>query len=472
MSLEQVYDPESFRELGHQIVDQLADYLKDAKDGTNIPVVEWHDPEDNLKYWSEYKLENALSLFDDIIARSMHVHHKTFMGHQVAPASPLSALAGLVSSIMSNGMAVYEMGPSSSAIEKVVTTKLARAMGYTDQSDGFLTSGGTLANLTALLTARSKIADLDVWNQGHENQKLAVMVSSEAHYCIDRAARIMGLGSEGILKIPVNGSFQMRTETLEDELVKASKGGLKVFAIIGSACTTSTGSYDNLNEIADFAEKHGLWLHVDGAHGAAAALTTRFRHLVDGIERADSITLDCHKMLMTPSVTTALLFKNGRDSYQTFHQRAEYLWEDGNEEWFNLGKRTFECTKLMMSIKFFCLERVYGIEIFDEYVSRQYELARQFAELISSRRQFHLGPQPESNIVCFRLVHSDQNEEENNHLNSSIRERLLRKGDFYIVQTKLGGQVFLRTTLMNPFTTVDDLGNLLDEIEVLAQEPA
>lgn len=472
MSLEQVYDPESFRELGHQIVDQLADYLKDAKDGTNIPVVEWHDPEDNLKYWSEYKLENALSFFDDIIARSMHVHHKSFMGHQVAPAAPLSALAGLVSSIMSNGMAVYEMGPSSSAIEKVVTTKLARAMGYKDHSDGFLTSGGTLANLTALLTARSKIADLDVWNEGHENQKLAVMVSSEAHYCIDRAARIMGLGSHGILKIPVNESFQMRTETLEDELAKANKKGLKVFAIIGSACTTSTGSYDNLNKIADFAEKHGLWLHVDGAHGAAAALTTRFRHLVDGIDRADSITLDCHKMLMTPSVTTALLFKNGRDSYQTFHQRAEYLWEDGNEEWFNLGKRTFECTKLMMSIKFFCLERVYGMEIFDEYVSRQYGLARQFAELISSRKQFHLGPQPESNIVCFRLVHSDQNEEENNHLNSSIRERLLRKGDFYIVQTKLGGQVFLRTTLMNPFTTADDLGNLLDEIEALAQEPA
>jgi len=151
----------------------------------------------------------------------------------------------MLSSFLNNGSAVYEMGMTSNVLEKIVTENLAQKLGYEKDASGFITSGGSLGNLTALLAARA--CATDVWNAGYSSdEKLAVMVSGEAHYSIDRAVRIMGLGAEGIIKIPANEKFQMDTRLLNKYLEIAKAEGKKVFCIVGSACSTSTGSYDNL----------------------------------------------------------------------------------------------------------------------------------------------------------------------------------------------------------------------------------
>ena len=391
------------------------------------------------------------------------------MGHQVVPPVPLAALTELLSAVLNNSMAIYEVGPASSAIEKIVTDWLGSALGMGKQAGGVLTSGGSIGNLTGLLAARQHKADYDIWEQGtRDNRPLAVMVSAESHYSVARAVKIMGWGEKGIVKIPVNERREINHHLLEETYKKASEQGKRVIAVVGNACSTSTGSYDPLEEMAAFCKKYDLWLHVDGAHGAGATLTTKYKHRVKGIEKVDSIVVDFHKMLLCPALTTAVIFKNGKDSYETFSQKAAYLLSNKKEEnWFDIAEQTLECTKKMLGVKIYAILKIYGPQLFSDYITRTYDLAGEFAAMIKESGDFELALEPASNIVCFRYAPEKSGTVELNELNTNIRNRIKEDGEFYIVQTVIGGVVYLRTTLMNPFTSRNDLTQLLEKIRKL-----
>ena len=462
-TLQNAFSSQDFRQNAHSLVDILADYLEQAQSQQLKTVIPYIEPEDSLAFWQEDYEQgqgDISAFFKKTIERSTHLHHPRYMGHQVTPPVPIAALAGMLTGMLNNGMAVYEMGLVSNPLERILSELLARRIGYDHHASGLLTSGGTLANLTALLAARA--AKTDIWEEGI-TENLAVMVSEEAHYCIDRAARIMGMGSQGIIKIPTNDQLQIRTDLLEQYYQEATQKGLKVISIVGSACSTSTGSYDNLEEIAAFAQKHQLWFHADGAHGGAVVFSEKYKHLVKGINQADSVVIDWHKMLMAPALTTALIFKRDDDAFKTFQQKAQYLWANQHsKDWFNSGKRTFECTKLMMSVKVYAIIKAHGEQIFTDNVDYLYNLGKTFAEIIKARPNFELALEPESNIVCFRLNNGST---DLNELNSTIRKQLLQEGNFYIVQTTLGENLYLRVSLMNPLTTEKDIKALLDEVE-------
>ncbi|MCC9136880.1 pyridoxal phosphate-dependent decarboxylase family protein [Pontibacter silvestris] len=463
--LEQAYSAESFRRQGHELIDMLADYLADATaDREDVRAIPWLDPDKQLAYWQEdfqKPLAKPLDLFQDVIAKSIQVHRKRYMGHQTTPTLPVTILSSAVTAALNQGMGVYEMGMVGNTLEKVMTEYLAMKLGFGREASGFITSGGSLGNLTALLAARA--AGSNVWNSGYEDGKrLAVLVSEEAHYCIDRAARIMGLGSEGIIKVPVNMKFQMRTDLLEQCYQQAVSEGKHVICVVGCAGTTSTGSYDDLEAIASFSQQHNIWFHIDGAHGAPAAFSPKYKHLVKGVEKADSVVVDYHKMMMTPSLSTALIFKHGGDAYKTFSQRAQYLWtEQESEEWYNGGKRSFECTKAMSALNVYTIFRTYGEDVFKENIEQLYGITTTFAGLLSSNPNFELAYEPQCNIVCFRYK-AEANQDK---LNQNIRKLLLEEGRFYIVQTVLSGQTYLRVSLMNPLTTESELHTLLSKIE-------
>jgi L-2,4-diaminobutyrate decarboxylase len=257
----------------------------------------------------------------------------------------------------------------------------------------------------------------------------------------------------------------MRTDLLEDYYQKAQAEGLTVIAVVGSACATSTGSFDNLEAIGEFCRKNNLWFHVDGAHGGALAFSDAYRHLLKGIQSADSVAMDFHKMLLAPAITTALIFSDGNNGYHTFHQRAQYLWADAEQvEWYNLAKRTFECTKQMMSLKVFAVMYSHGLELWDAYVTQMCDLGKTMADLVTQRADFELAVTPQCNIVCFRYVPPGVAPESLNALNQAIRQQIIEKGDFYIVQTILRGNAYLRVTLANPFTSKEDLETLLNEV--------
>lgn len=468
--LKLAYDPEDFRKRGHQLIDQLADHLEENLNNRSEKTITWNIPEDEHEFWKTYlKDGDENTLFSKILERTTHVHSPKCIGHQVTPTAPITALTSMISALLNNGMAVYEMGMSPTAMERIVTDLLCHKVGYNSNSRGFLTSGGTLANLTALLSARkAKVAD-DAWNDGYK-KPLGIMVSEEAHYCVDRAAKIMGLGENGIIRISTKDDFSMDASQLEIQYRRATDDGIQVFALVGSAPSTATGSYDNLETIAQFAQKYNIWFHVDGAHGGAAIFSEKYKHTVKGIEHADSVVIDGHKMMLMPTITTALLFRDGNNSHATFSQKADYLLvQSDGEDWYNLAKRTFECTKTMMSIHWYTILKIYGEQIFEGYVTNQYDLGSRFAELIENDPDFELAIQPMANIVCFRFVNPTMETIALNETNLQIRQELLEDGEFYIVQTKLRGIHYLRTTIMNPFTTEGHLKKLIVKMKAIAE---
>ena len=467
-SLEQLYDPEAFRQLGHNLVDLLADHLKSTAEADANPQ---HDPEVLLGRYREHLAGNLPpgELFNHYLKDSLHLHSPRYMGHQVNPPAPITALADMVNGIINGSTAIFEMGSTGVVMERLVIEKFTALLGLDDTTGGFLTNGGTLANLTALLAARAaKWPQGDVWSGGNGGVRPCVLVNEEAHYCIDRAVKIMGWGEAGIINIPADDNFRMRTELITDAIQKAKADGLTPIAIIGSACTTSTGSFDDLAAIARAAEAHRLWFHVDGAHGAPVRLDPDRKHLLDGLERADSLIMDFHKMLMCPGLTTGVFFRQGGDAYRTFHQKADYLlsFDTNEEDWYNMGRRTFECTKNMMSLRVFSLLAIYGEQVFTDYVTTVNSVAKVFATTVKANPDFELALEPDCNIVCFRFrpLGRSQNSADLDGLNAMIRAQLIAETKFYVVQTKLRGHVYLRCTFTNPLTQKDHLQELLEKL--------
>jgi L-2,4-diaminobutyrate decarboxylase len=469
------YDADTFRQQAHGLVDQLSDYLTRATRGDALPVLPWAAPAVNVDRFPGAFPDEPTGDFADLVARvlsgSNHLHHPRYMGHQVTAPVPLAALCDLVSSLLNNGMAVYEMGPVATAMERHVLRWMAARLGLPESADGVLTSGGSAGNLTALLAARQAKAGFDAWKDGaHAGPPLTVLVPRTAHYCITRSTRIMGWGEGGVTPVDVDARFRLRPDALEDALAEATRAGRKVIAVVASAGSTATGAFDPLEAVADFAQAHGLWFHVDGAHGAAASLSRKYRAQVRGIERADSVVWDAHKGLLMPALVTAVLFRDGARSFEAFAQEASYLFHgDGERPWSDVGLRTLECTKEMMALKLYTCLSVLGTRVFEDEVTRSYDQARRFAEVLGASGDFEVAVPPDCNIVCFRYTPAHVPDTEWDALQVRLRERLVTRGDFYLVQTRLPKGVYLRTTLINPLTTDADLDALVESLRTAAR---
>lgn len=463
--LKNAYDPESFRNEGHKLIDQIADYLNYTLKGKEMKILPWMKPCDQHEDWKNYLEDggNIQDYYKKVLDQSIHLHHPKYIGHQVVPPVPMAALTEILATISNNGMAIYEMGPAATAIERVVIEWLLSFIGWENDSNGIITSGGSLGNLTALLAARQATENYDVWEKG-VSRDLAVMVSEESHYSVDRSIKIMGLGENGVIKLPVK-NHRIEVDKLPDLLQKVREQGRNVISLVGNACSTSTGIYDPIDELADFCNENKIWFHIDGAHGGAVITSKKYKHLVKGIEKADSIVIDFHKMMLTPALTTAVLFKNGNTSYEAFAQKASYLLDKNGEiPWYDGAGRSIECTKKAMALKVYLMIKFYGDKLFEQYVDTTYDVSREFANKINNRSEYELAIEPESNIVCFRYKPEGFNEIELNDLNKKIRKEIIESGTYYIVQTEIEGKVFLRLTIMNPFTKITILEELLNII--------
>lgn len=474
------YDPELFRASAHCFADLLATHLRSVQ-ASSENVLNWNEPADNCDQ-AALALEKAATegtqrtssdefaeLVRQMLSRGQNLHDPRYVGHQVPASVPLAGLFDAVGSVTNQVMAIYEMGPWATAVENAVVAKLMSYLGWnTNSSAGIVTHGASLANLTALLVARN-VALPESWEQGlaDRNRPAPLLISQpDAHYCIARSAGILGLGTKQVVKAPLDGRRRIDPVALDRLLAERRSEGHPIIAVVACACATPIGAFDPLEAIADVCQRHAVWLHVDAAHGGAALLSERHRHLLAGLERADSLVWDAHKMLFVPALCAILLYKNKRHSYEAFRQDAPYLFDPstpGLAE-FDCGLRTVECTKRAAAFGLWGVWSMFGPQLFADLVDVTFALGREFHEQLRAAPDFEALHEPECNIVVFRHVPAalrNASPAEIGEFQLRLRRDMIRSGEFYLVPATFGGTAALRCTLINPLTTGAHLQRLL-----------
>jgi L-2,4-diaminobutyrate decarboxylase len=395
-----------------------------------------------------------------LFRRSTRLHHPGEMAHQVASPDLPAALADLVHGAINQPMSIYEMGAAANAIEAAIVEWMCERVGWGPGAGGVLTHGGSLANLTALLAARAAAAP-EAWSAGVSGG-LAVLAPPSAHYSVKRSVAMLGLGERAVVPLEVDEYERIVPGRLDDAVERAEAAGLRPMALVAAAGATSTGLHDDLDGMVGFCRERGIWFHVDAAHGASALLSPAHRGLLRGIQHADSVVWDAHKMLRTSSLCAAILVRDVRRLDAAFQQSASYLiYEDAEPAGPDLLGRQVECTKAPLGLKVFMNLAWRGERGIGEYVAEQYDKTVRFWELISAREGFECLSRPESNILCFRYGGDDA-------LQVELRERLLSEGRFHLSSTEVSGVRWLRLSVMAPASSEETIEELLEAIERLA----
>lgn len=402
--------------------------------------------------------EIAARVARDIVADANHLHHPMYLGHQVSAPLPAAVWMESVTAALNQSVAVWEMSPTATMVERQLVRWMCDLAGLGAASGGTLTSGGTEATFTALLAARAALFP-DAWEQGHDGRQPVILCGEHAHYAVTRAAGELGIGTRRALGI-ASRDFRMDPADLSSRLRGLRDAGEQVLAVVATAGSTATGSFDDLDAIADLCDEHGVWLHVDGAHGASALLSPAHRAKVRGIERARSIAWDPHKMMLLPLSAGMLLMRDSAELARAFAQRAPYLFHDGGPD---LGLSSFQCSRRADALKFWVALQRYGSVGIGELYERLCGVTHALYELLRDRSDFQTVHEPEGNILCFRYVGDGTADDAAlDAINRDLRERYNRSGKGWITGTALVGRRVLRVTVMNPRTTIAHARRLVE----------
>jgi L-2,4-diaminobutyrate decarboxylase len=465
---------DTLRRSGHALVDRMADYLEGVAER---PV---STPRSSARIGARFAASLPREgipadavwerVWDQVVGDSIHFHHPMYMGHQVAPPLPHAVLADALASLLNQSLAVQEMSPSGTYVEAEVLRWLRELLGFPAGAEGTLLSGGSAANLTALLAAREARFP-GVWSGGMEGSaagRATLLVSPHAHYCVERAAGILGMGTDAVLRV-AEREGRMDPDALADTLRAVRREGREVLAVVATAGSTATGLFDPLAAIAEVAVAERVWLHVDGAHGASFLLSERLRGRLDGIERADSVAWDPHKMMWMPISAGAVFIRQGRHLDAAFQQSAPYLFHlrPGEIRSRDSGQRTLQCSRRLDALKIWVCLQHYGADFFGEQLEHTLRLAEGLHRRLREAPDFEPLHAPESNILCFRYLPEEVRSlspEATDAFQADTRERLNASGRAWITATVLDGRRVLRVTLINPETRDEQLDTLLRAI--------
>ena len=401
-------------------------------------------------------------LRDDVLPDVNRLYHPRYAGHQVSPPLPAAIWCEPLIGALNQSLAVAEMSPVATVLEHRVVRWMCELAGFGAQAGGTLTSGGTEATFTALLAARAAALP-DAWTNGVGGNPPVVVCGEHAHYAVARAVGELGLGLHNAVVVP-SRDWRMDTEALAMTLESLAGQGRRVMAVVATAGSTATGSFDELEAIGPLCHERGLWLHVDGAHGASALLSETHRERLRGLAYARSIAWDPHKMMLLPSQAGTLLVRDARDLDAAFSQRAPYLFGDAHaEKSWDQGPRSFMCSRRADVLKLWVALQRYGANALGELYDYFCALARFMYEEIAERPDFVALHEPECDILCFRYVGSGRlSDDALDALNRELRERYNQSGEGWITATNLAARRVLRVTLMNPRTTTGDIRDILD----------
>jgi len=410
---------------------------------------------------------NIAKTVSDIAAASLHLNHPRYASHQVVAPIPLAALVEPVIAALNNGLSIWDMSPAAMVIERDLISRFKRLFGYPAGAEGSSVGGGSYANLTAMLAARARL-EPRAWATGRA--RIAVLAGAETHYSISRAAGILGLGSESVFPIPTNELHRTDPEAAPAAFRAARKAGFRKFILIATCGSTSTGSCDDLEAMADVARREGAWLHVDAAHGGGLIFSRRHRHLLRGIDRSDSLAFDPHKLLFMPLLASVVLVRDGRALHHAFEQYAPYMYGNRGRAYPDIGQFTIACSQRTDALKTWLTWKAYSPALWDELISGVCDVARAAYEYCSRSKILAPAHEPETNILCFGLRHRPRSARAADRLHMKIKEAVNASGEAHISSTVLNGCRYLRLAIMNPRTRPEDIVQLLKVVERAARK--
>lgn len=437
-------------------------------------------------------LEQLLNDCRVILENSRHNGQPRFFGYVASPSTPPGAFADLIASALNSNVTSWRSGPAATEIERTVVGWLASLIGYSsgDQpTHGLLTSGGSMANLTALLIAHRAKSDGDVAATGLWNARapMTIYASDQIHMSIPKAADILGLGRAQVRLVAADDRFRMNVRSLRQTIANDLENGLKPFCVVGSAGTVNTGAVDPLDEIAEVANEFGLWFHIDGAYGALAALDETKRPLFRGLERADSVSLDPHKWLYVPIDSGCLLFRDEARARAAFSfDSADYIkvHEQNADEAFAFWNYGPELSRRFRALKIWMTLRYYGVRRIAAAISEDNALAAYLGKQVEAAPDFELLAAPELSICCFRYVPPSLKEglrtsgrdaaaidADLDRLNTNIMNIVQRGGRAYLSSATIRGGFALRACITNFRTTRADVDQTLEIIREAARAP-
>jgi len=402
------------------------------------------------------------SLARNISQASLALSHPRYGAQQVAAPIPAAALVESVAAALNQSLAVWEMSPIGTAIDRDLMGSFKKLLGYPRTAEGSLVPGGAFANLTALLAARDA---LEPEASKNGKARIAIVVGAQAHYSIARAAAILGLGRDAVFKVPLNSAFCTDVEQSHRAFTSARKAGFRKFILVGSAGSTPTGSFDDLRALTEIANEYRAWFHVDAAHGAGLAFSRRFRSRLNGLRNADSIIFDPHKMMFMPLAAGGVLVRDGSRLLSPLQEQAPYLF-GSKRRWPDLGQITIACSQRFDALKIWLVWRVYGAQLWDHLTTHVCDVAQAAFRYCAESKILEPVHEPHSNIFCFRL--RGEHGGDSDRIHWEIKEKLNESGFAYISSTVLDGRRVLRIVVMNPRTTVNDVHAILHRVEQMA----
>ena len=398
------------------------------------------------------------------------------MAHLHCPTLIISQAAEVLINAANQSLDSWDQGPSASMMEIKLIEWLRGRVGYSTGDAGVFTSGGTQSNLMGLLLARDRLVQRR-WGRSVREQglpadahRIKILCSEAAHFSIGKNMALLGLGWASVVGVPTTDTGQIDTLELARTIDALEAAGDRIAAIVGTAGTTDAGAIDSLTELGNLAARHAIWLHVDAAWGGALLLSERYRHLLAGLELADSITIDFHKHFLQPISCSAFLLKN-EAHFDFIHCQAEYLNPASDDERGipNLVCRSLQTTRRCDALKLWMSLDALGVERFGALVEHSIELAGETADLIRRTPELELLMLPQLSSVLFRFAGEDADPAKLDDLNREIADSLFSAGKANIGVTSLGGKVCLKLTLLNPLCTIDDIEALLQMIRAQAK---
>lgn len=460
---------DQMRKYGYAVVDAIVDHH--AHQNKKLPVVKATRSEMDALFTEGLPEEPADMyevlnfVLDNVMPKGNIVSHPKSYAFVPGPSNYVSVMADT----LATGFNIFSGGWMASAaaaeIEILTMNWLLQLFKFpVKKGGGIFTSGGSMANLTALVTARQQKC-------GSDFSKAVVYLSDQAHSSNIKAINVLGFKKEQIRIIPTDSEFKMAINKLKNAIARDVLDGLKPFCVLASAGTTNTGTVDPLSEISAICKAENIWFHVDAAYGGAAILSKNGHQLLKGIEKADSITVDPHKWFFQPYEIGCLLVRNHKWLSNTFTEKPEYLRDiEGNASEINFFDHGIELTRRFRALKFYMSLKTFGLKSFRKAIDYNIYLAETTETNLRKSKVWEIVSPANLAIINFRYNPMDKRltERELDAVNQKIADKIADSGEALLVTTILNKQVVLRMCLINPRTTITDVNATIKLCEQLA----